>query len=42
MWDAPNAKAVRACFADETLEMAPITRIDEVVAFDPAWLVSEA
>ena len=41
-WEAPDGQAIRACFSEETLEMAPITRIDEVVSFDPAWLVSES
>jgi hypothetical protein len=41
-WEGPDAQAIRACFGDETLDMAPITRIDEVVAFDPAWLASES
>ena len=37
-WEAPSHEAIRACFLPVELEMAPIERVDEVVAIDPAWL----
>jgi hypothetical protein len=37
-WEAESAEAIRACFLPNELAMAPIERIDEVVALDPAWL----
>jgi hypothetical protein len=37
-WEAVSPEAIRACFQPAELEMAPIERIEEVVAIDPAWL----
>ena len=37
-WEAASAEAIRACFLPVELEMAPIDRVEEVVAIDPGWL----
>ena len=37
-WEASSPEAIQACFLPAELEMAPIERIEEVVAIDPAWL----
>jgi hypothetical protein len=37
-WEAVSPEAIRACFLPVELEMAPIERVEEVVALDPTWL----
>jgi hypothetical protein len=37
-WEALSPEAIRACFLPVELEMAPIEKVEEVVAIDPAWL----
>jgi hypothetical protein len=37
-WEAQSPEAIRACFLPVELEMAPIEKVEEVVAIDPAWL----
>lgn len=36
--EAQSQEAIRGCFLAGELEMAPIEKIEEVVAIDPAWL----
>jgi hypothetical protein len=37
-WEAQSPEAIRTCFLPVELEMAPIEKVEEVVAIDPAWL----
>ena len=37
-WEALSPEVIYACFLPIELEMAPIEKVEEVVAIDPAWL----
>ena len=37
-WEAQSPGTIRACFLPVELEMAPIEKVEDVVAIDPAWL----
>jgi hypothetical protein len=37
-WESQSPETIRACFLPVELEMAPIEKVEEVVAIDPAWL----